>query len=130
MNHSNNNIMDYSNLKNKTIYDFCNDESIINDLVVSKEDFFRDLEEYPLLNAHVLIEYAEMTNNDELLQAVQSQYKAELEAENNEWKGWGKQAPPLLFWRFAVRFLSVYYTLIDNALVIAIWLVFGNSESP
>ena len=49
-----------------------------------KEDFFRDLEEYPLLNAHVLIEYAEMTNNDELLQAVKSQYKAELEAENNE----------------------------------------------
>lgn len=41
--------MDYSNLKNKTIYDFCNDESIINDLVVSKEDFFRDLEEYPYL---------------------------------------------------------------------------------
>lgn len=76
--------MDYSNLKSKTIYDFCNDESIINDLVVSREDFFRDLKEYPLLNAHVLIEYAEMTNNDELLKAVQSQYKAELEAENNE----------------------------------------------
>lgn len=84
MNHSNNDNMDYSNLKNKTIYDFCNDESIINDLVVSKEDFFRDLKEYPLLNAHVLIEYAEMTNNDELLKAVRSQYKAELEAENNE----------------------------------------------
>lgn len=76
--------MDYSNLKSKTIYDFCNDESIINDLVVSKEDFFRDLKEYPLLNAHVLIEYAEMTSNDELLKAVRSQYKAELEAENNE----------------------------------------------
>lgn len=84
MNHSNNDNMDYSNLKNKTIYDFCNDESVINDLVVSKEYFFRDLEEYPLLNAHVLIEYAEMTHNDELLQAVKSQYKAELEAENNE----------------------------------------------
>lgn len=76
--------MDYSNLKSKTIYDFCEDESIINDLVVSKDDFFRDLKEYPLLNAHILIEYAEMTNNDELLKAVQSQYKTELEAENNE----------------------------------------------
>ena len=70
--------MDYSNLKSKTIFDLCNDESIINDLVVSKEDFFRDLEEYPLL------EYAEITNNDKLLKAVKSQYKAELEAENNE----------------------------------------------
>ena len=76
--------MDFSNLKSKTIFDLCNDESIINDLVVSKEDFFRDLEEYPLLNAHVLIEYAEITNNDKLLKAVKSQYKAELEAENNE----------------------------------------------
>lgn len=76
--------MDYSILKSKTIFDLCNDESIINDLVVSKEDFFRDLEEYPLLNAHVLIEYAEITNNDKLLKAVKSQYKAELEAENNE----------------------------------------------
>ena len=76
--------MDYSNLKSKTIFDLCNDESIINDLVVSKEDFFRDLEEYPLLNAHVFIEYAEITNNDKLLKAVKSQYKAELEAENNE----------------------------------------------
>lgn len=76
--------MDYSNLKAKTIFDFCNDENIINDLVVSKEDFFRDLKEYPLYNAHILIEYAEMTNNDELLRAVKSQYKTELEAENNE----------------------------------------------
>lgn len=76
--------MDYSNLKSKTIFDLCNDDSFINDLVVSKEDFFRDLEEYPLLNAHVLIEYAEITNNDKLLKAVKSQYKAELEAENNE----------------------------------------------
>ena len=42
------------------------------------------MEEFPLLNAHVLIEYAEITNNDKLLKAVKSQYKAELEAENNE----------------------------------------------
>ena len=76
--------MDYSDLKEKTIYDFCDDENVINDLVVSKEDFFRDLEEYPLLNAHVLTEYAEMTGNDDLLRAVMSQYKDELEAENNE----------------------------------------------
>lgn len=76
--------MNYSNLKNKTIFDFCNDEQIIADLVVSKEDFFRDLKEYPLLNAHVLIEYAELTNNKDLLQAVKNQYKKELEAENNE----------------------------------------------
>lgn len=76
--------MNYSNLKNKTIFDFCNDEQMIADLVVSKEDFLRDVKEYPLLNAHVLIEYAELTNNKDLLQAVKNQYKKELEAENNE----------------------------------------------
>ena len=76
--------MNYSNLKNKTIFDFCNDEQMIADVVVSKEDFLRDVKEYPLLNANVLIEYAELTNNKDLLQAVKNQYKKELEAENNE----------------------------------------------
>lgn len=76
--------MDYTNLHQKTIFDFCNDEKMIYDLIVSKEDFFRDLKEYPLYNAHVLMEYAELTNNKDLLRAVEKQYKKELEAENNE----------------------------------------------
>ena len=75
---------DYSNLKEKTIFDFCKDEKMIKDLVVSREDFFRDLKEYPLLNAHVLIEYAEITKNKKLLRAVLTQYKKELAEENNE----------------------------------------------
>ena len=75
---------DYSNLKEKTILDFCKDEKMIKDLVVSREDFFRDLKEYPLYNAHVLIEYAEITKNKKLLRAVLKQYKQELEEENNE----------------------------------------------
>ena len=75
---------DYSDLKEKTIFDFCKDEKMIKDLVVSREDFFRDLKEYPLLNAHVLIEYAEITKNKKLLQAVLKQYKQELAEENNE----------------------------------------------
>lgn len=76
--------MDYTNLKSKTIFDFCTDENIIADLVVSKDDFFRDMKEYPLLNAHVLIEYAELTHNKDLLKAVNEQYQKELELENNE----------------------------------------------
>ena len=54
----------------KTIFDFCKDAEMIEDLVVSREDFFRDLKEYPLYNAHILIEYAEITNNKKLLRAV------------------------------------------------------------
>ena len=76
--------MKYNNLKGKTIFDFCKDEKMISDLVLSRKDFFRDLKEYPLLNAHVLIEFAEITNNKDLLNAVKTQYKQELEAENNE----------------------------------------------
>ena len=75
---------DYSDLKEKTIFDFCKDAEMIEDLVVSREDFFRDLKEYPLLNAHVLIEYAEITKNNKLLRAVLKQYKKEHAEENNE----------------------------------------------
>lgn len=75
---------DYTNLKEKTIFDFTDDPQIIADLVVSKEDFMRDVEEYPLYNAHVLISYAELINDTELLSAVETQYKKELDAENNE----------------------------------------------
>lgn len=74
----------YSDLHRKTIFDFCKDKKLISDLVVSRKDFFRDLKEYPLLNAHVLIEFAEITNNKDLLNAVKTQYKKELEEENNE----------------------------------------------
>ena len=76
---------DYSNLKSKTIFDFCDDEQMISEIVpVDKSRYFECIKEYPLLNAHDLIEYAELTNNNELLAEVHLQYKDELEAENNE----------------------------------------------
>ena len=75
--------MDYSNLKSKTIFGFCEDEKLISDIIIiSKEAFLRDLES--LLNAHTLIEYAERINDKALLNAVEQQYKKELKAENNE----------------------------------------------
>lgn len=77
--------MDYTNLKRKTIYDFCNDEQVINKLVImSKEDLYRELNANPVLNALILIEFAEMTDNKELMQAINEQYKVELQKENNE----------------------------------------------
>lgn len=72
-------------MKNKTIFDVCKDESLISDIIiVSKETYMKELESYPLLNAHTLIELAERTNNKQLLNAVKTQYKQELESENNE----------------------------------------------
>ena len=77
--------MDYTNLKNKTIFDFCNDEPLIADIIIlPKEEYMEELETYPLLNAHTLIRLAERTNNKDLLQAVKKQYEKELKAENNE----------------------------------------------
>lgn len=77
--------MDYSNLKNKTIFDFCTDEKMLEEIVlVEKERYFEIIKEYPLYDAKTLIEYAELTDNKELLEAVKKQYKKELEAENNE----------------------------------------------
>ena len=79
------NDMDYTNLKNKTIFDVCKDESLIADIIIlKKEAYMRELETYPLLNAHTLIRLAERTNNKDLLQAVKKQYEKELKAENNE----------------------------------------------
>ena len=78
-------MMDYSNLKSKTIFDFCDDEEMLADLIIiSKEEYLKQIKEYPLYDAHTLIEFVELTNNNKLLQAVKSQYKEEFEAENNE----------------------------------------------
>ena len=71
--------MDYSNLKSKTIFDFCEDEKLISDIIIiSKEAFLRELESYSLLNAHTLIEYAERINDKALLNAVEQQHKRNL----------------------------------------------------
>lgn len=43
---------DYHNLKEKTIFDFCKDAEMIEDLVVSREDFFRDLKEYHYITSY------------------------------------------------------------------------------
>ena len=76
---------DYSNLKEKTIFDFCKDEKMLKDLIIiSKEEYLEQVKEYPLYDAHTLIEYAEITKNKKLLRAVLTQYKQELEEENNE----------------------------------------------
>ena len=78
-------MMDYSNLKSKTIFDFCDDEEMLADLIIiSKEEYLKQIKEYPLYDAHTLIEFANLTNNNKLLQAVKSQYQEEFEAENNE----------------------------------------------
>lgn len=75
----------YSNLHEKTVYDFTNDEALLDEItVIDKDDYLNELAERPVINAFHLIELAERTKNNELMSAVKSQYKAELEAVNNE----------------------------------------------
>ena len=77
--------MDYTNLKEKTIFDFCTDEQMLKDLtVISKESYLEEVKINPLYDAYTLIDFAEITNNKELLDAVHEQYKSEFEKENNE----------------------------------------------
>lgn len=77
--------MDYTNIKSKTIFDFCNDERIINEvIIVPKELYLEEIKKNPLVNARVLIEYAERVGNKRLLEAVLDAYKTELEQANNE----------------------------------------------
>lgn len=75
----------YSDLRHKTIFDFCKDARMIyNIIIISKDAYLQELKPYPLLNAHTLIEYAEKTGNNALSDAVNKQYRKELEKENNE----------------------------------------------
>lgn len=77
--------MEYTNIKSKTIFDFCNDERIINEvIIVPKELYLEEIKKNPLVNARVLIEYAERIGNKRLLEAVLDAYKTELEQANNE----------------------------------------------
>lgn len=77
--------MEYTNIKSKTIFDFCNDERIINEvIIVPKELYLEEIKKNPLVNARVLIEYAERVGNKRLLEAVLDAYKTELEQANNE----------------------------------------------
>ena len=77
--------MEYTNIKSKTIFYFCNDERIINEvIIVPKALYLEEIKKNPLVNARVLIEYAERVGNKRLLEAVLDAYKTELEQANNE----------------------------------------------
>lgn len=68
----------YDDLKNKTIFDFCDDESILADIVVvDKVDYIANLQENPINNANDLLEYAQRVGDKDLRDAVKTQYRKE-----------------------------------------------------
>lgn len=73
-----------SDLRNKTIFDFTDDIKILEELVstTDKETYLKGLTAEG--RAFGLIDYAEYTDNKELLEAVEKEFETELAAFFNE----------------------------------------------
>lgn len=63
----------YSDLRNKTIFDFTDDPKIIEEIIVSKEDYFERLT--PKIRYYSFADLAEITNNKALRDAAEEQFK-------------------------------------------------------
>lgn len=79
---------DYSNLHDKTIFDFCSDKKTLEELTaiefISKEECIRRYKEFPYANGFALLDYAEMTSNKSLEKAVNEQFKEDFAKVFNE----------------------------------------------
>lgn len=73
---------DYTNLKDKTIFDFCTDEELIKNgfghVVEDKEEFIRFMKENPSSNAWMLLQLAvEVLHDDKLIEAIERDFSDE-----------------------------------------------------
>jgi len=74
---------DYSDLINKTIYDFCDDEKIIRKInpMLSKQQYIeRSKNVPPIAIAFQFIDLAELTSNEQLKKAVEDQFAKHIKA--------------------------------------------------
>ena len=75
----------YNKLHSKTVYDFTDDQDLIEDItIIKKESYLEEIKKNPVINAYHLLELAERTNDTGLKSAVHSQYRDELQAVSNE----------------------------------------------
>ncbi len=70
---------DYTNLKDKTIFDFCTDKELIKNgfghVVEDKEEFIRLMKEKPSSNAWMLLQLAvEVLHDDKLIEAIERDF--------------------------------------------------------
>ena len=70
---------DYTNLRNKTIFDFCTDEELIKNgfehVVKDKEELIRYAKKEPETNAWLYIQIAtEVLHDDALIEAVERDF--------------------------------------------------------
>ncbi len=70
---------DYTNLKDKTIFDFCSDSKLLKggfgQALVDKEEFIRLMKEKPSSNAGMLLQLAvEVLHDDKLIEAIERDF--------------------------------------------------------
>lgn len=77
---------DYTNLRNKTIFDFCTDKDVLENIAI-----FTDREEYLKLSESCvdvrwenILTFAEYSGNKELEKAVRDEFAKEINALFNE----------------------------------------------
>lgn len=82
---------DYKNLKNKTVFEFCKDESIIEEVLpyipngYDREQFLSYYwSEYPYQHALSFIELAELIGDNELKKEAEKQFADDLDKYFNE----------------------------------------------
>jgi hypothetical protein len=68
--------MDYTDLRNKTIFDFTTDKKLIKEITgfSSKDKYLEEFKDFPHDKGIDLQILAEKTNNEELLNAVEKEF--------------------------------------------------------
>lgn len=82
---------DYSNLKNKTVFDFTNDPNVLDEILpfipsrVDRDQYLKDYwQQNPWQLAFSFIDLAELTGDEELKKQAQGQFEKELAEYFNE----------------------------------------------
>lgn len=82
---------DYSDLKNKTVFDICDVEELLEEVLpyvpdgYDRDQYLKDYwAQYPAHKAFSFLDLAELTNDDELAKATNAQFAKELAKYFNE----------------------------------------------
>ncbi len=77
--------MDYTNLRDKTLFDFCDDVKIPKKLgiigIKTKEEYFSEMKKDVSFNPFILLLYADLVDDMKLYDAVRKQFEEELDCE-------------------------------------------------
>lgn len=78
--------MDYSDLRNKTIFDFCDDADVVKKITYTtdKEKHKKECETSPELRWMTLLEYAEDYSDQTLKEHVMIEFSEDIDAFYNE----------------------------------------------